>query len=736
MSRRIYVFAALALAIGILVPIAGLLFWPQETTPLTITTPTPIQPFPTNNPVQPSIIPQPVTAANLVKFSSYKELITYLESVLKTEETAGAGYTREGTVNQPYPLLVTAVSTLSGGISSVAGSIVKMGSVQYSGTNVQVAGIDEPDIVKTNGKIIAVASGNKIYLVDPIHKKVVSILEMNHTITGLLLENNTLAVIMSNKTSVNIIILGEPIEKPLGNTELTIISLINITDPEKPVLVKTFTVSGHLISARLYRGVLYVVTAQHIGEENLLPIVNNKPVPIRNIILASTPPSTYTNIIAINTETLQYNVLSLIMSSASKIYMSYHHLIVVSPAENMYMLAVKTILHISIKLLPKNIASNITGLLENNTYQSIMEAYRIFYDYVSSLPVDEAEKLAATINELINYREIAPATKFYVFNIDGVKIAYKGKFSINGTLYNQFCMDEYMNKFFVVATNYIKIIPSIDVYSYKPVQPSGTGNINIIITGPNGERKVITTTVNVYTSSNNRLIVIIDYRRVYRANQLAIVDLDTLKKVSLISNIAPGEDIKTARMIGDLFILVTYRNIDPLFAINIRDPYHPKVIGYLKIPGYNVYLHPLKDGLLLGIGVDRGNLTVSLYNISDPAHVAEISRANIGRYITSPVLYDYHAFTIIPDKDVFIIPLSRGWAWASGATTNTGVWCRWCFGFLIMRYSDNGLELIKIVELPGGSRSLYIDNDLYLVSQNKILVLDMENYGIVGEIKL
>ncbi|NPA97906.1 MAG: hypothetical protein GXO43_00850, partial [Crenarchaeota archaeon] len=84
MSRRIYVFAALALAIGILVPIAGLLFWPQETTPLTTTIPTPIQPSPANNAVQPSMIYQPVTTANLVRFSSYDELITYLESMLRT----------------------------------------------------------------------------------------------------------------------------------------------------------------------------------------------------------------------------------------------------------------------------------------------------------------------------------------------------------------------------------------------------------------------------------------------------------------------------------------------------------------------------------------------------------------------------------------------------------------------------------------------------------------------------
>jgi len=729
------VFAALALAIGILVPIAGLLFWQQGATPLTTTIPTPIQPSPANNAVQPSIIPQPVIAANLVRFSSYKELITYLESILRTEE-AGASYTREGGIYQPYPLLVTAVSTLSGGISSVSGSISKMGSVQYSGTNVQVAGIDEPDIVKTNGKIIAVANGDKIYLVDPIHKKVVSVLEMNHTIAGLLLENNTLAVIMSNKTSMNIIILGEPIEKPLRNTELTIISLINITNPEKPVLVKTFSLSGHLISARLYRGIVYVVAAQPINDEDLIPIINNEPIPIHNILLASNPPSTYTNIMAINTKTLKYNVVSLLMNSASKIYMSYNHLIVVSPVESMYMTTVKIVLNASVQLLPKNIASNIAGLLKNNTYQSIMEAYKIFQNYIGSLPTDKAEKLIVTVNELTENKVIMPASRFYVFNIDGVKITYKGEFSINGTLHNQFCMDEYKNKYFVVATNYMKIIPTINVYNYRPVQPSGTGSISIIITGPNGERKVITTTVNVNTQTNSKPIVIIGYRRVYRANQLAIVDLDTLKTVSLINNIALGEDIKTARMIGDLFILVTYRNIDPLFAISIKDPYHPKIVGYLKIPGYNVYLHPLKDGLLLGIGVDRGNLTVSLYNISDPAHVVEISRANIGRYITSPVLYDYHAFTIIPDKDVFIIPLSRGWAWASGATTNTGVWCRWCFGFLLMQYSDNGLELIKIVELPGGSRSLYIDNDLYLVSQNKILVLDMQNYNVIGEIRL
>ncbi len=722
MDKRLILSAAIALMAGILIPIMGLYLAPSQIG-TRVTTPV-ITPSPPQSTSPASMIPQPVNATQLQKFKSYTDLISYLKTIENVERTSSAGTsTTIRPLTATLPLLYQIEGTIKMGYSETAQG--------YSSTNVQVKGIDEPDIVKTNGKIIVVVNSDKAYVVDAKHEKVLSVIRFNHTIRGIFLDQDILAVIMSNRGVIRP--LTRLISVGRFNSEQTIIKLINITEPEHPYLLQTYNITGRLISARLYRGILYVVTSQPV-EPVEIPIINGIPFPIDRILLVYNPPEYYTNIFAANLTSLKYNVLSIMTGAASKIYMSYKHLVVFSPASNIYLISIKHVLEATLHMLPASLAEKISELLKNNTYFTVMTAYNLFRQYVKSLPQSEAGNLAVTINKLVKQESFTAKSRFYVFAINGLSIKYRGSFEVKGYLQNQFCMEEYRGKYFIVATNYVEYTPVINIYTYK------IGNvekdIGITITLPNGEKQTYTHEINSTDYPSIIRDVWIWTKTKKGSNALTIVDLENLKMVSRLDDIAVGETIKTGRLINDIYILVTYRRVDPLFAINVSDPYHPEIIGYLKIPGYNVYLHPLGHNILLGIGVDSGNLTISLYNISDPKHVSQLSRASIGKLVTSPVLYDYHAFTLVPEKKVFIIPLSHGWAWSSGSTTNTGVWGYRCFGFLIMSYANDELGLVKVVELNNGGRSLYIGDKLYLVSPSEILVLSLENYEEIGNIRL
>src|SRR3954451_20938896 len=110
--------------------------------------------------------------------------------------------------------------------------------------------------------------------------------------------------------------------------------------------------------------------------------------------------------------------------------------------------------------------------------------------------------------------------------------------------------------------------------------------------------------------------------------------------------------------------VVTFRQTDPLYAVDPTDPAHPAVAGELKIPGYGAYLHPLADGRLIGVGqAAEGNgriqgLQVSLFDVSDPSRPTRIATKQLGQnYSSSEAESDPHAFLYWPDTKLLVVPV-------------------------------------------------------------------------------
>jgi Beta propeller domain len=138
---------------------------------------------------------------------------------------------------------------------------------------------------------------------------------------------------------------------------------------------------------------------------------------------------------------------------------------------------------------------------------------------------------------------------------------------------------------------------------------------------------------------------------------------DRLTQVGQVSGLGAGQKIYSVRFIGDTGYVVTFRQVDPLYTIDLKDPTAPRVAGRLELEGYSSYLHPLEKGLLLGVGQDVGannepaGSQLELFDVSDPSTPKLVHKTTLGQGSSSGVQYDHHAFLFWPATNLVVIPL-------------------------------------------------------------------------------
>lgn len=195
------------------------------------------------------------------------------------------------------------------------------------------------------------------------------------------------------------------------------------------------------------------------------------------------------------------------------------------------------------------------------------------------------------------------------FSVNGNNVAYQNSTVVSGSPLNQYSMDE-----------------------------DASGNFRIV-TSTNG----VTPSTNVFVLS------------------------PSLSVLGKLTNIAPKERFQSARFIGDRLYLVTFQQIDPLFTISLTDPKNPKILGELKIPGYSTYLHPYDATHLIGIGYDtftnkwggtqNGGIKVDLYDVSDIANPKQLSTLTLGdQGSSSDVLSNPRLFVWNTDRHLLFMP--------------------------------------------------------------------------------
>jgi inhibitor of cysteine peptidase len=251
-----------------------------------------------------------------------------------------------------------------------------------------------------------------------------------------------------------------------------------------------------------------------------------------------------------------------------------------------------------------------------------------------------------------------------------------------------------------------------------------------------------------------------------RSDDVYVLD-QNFTQVGALRNLAPGENIYSVLFSGAVGYVVTFEQVDPLFAISFANPTNPVVLSALKVSGFSDYLYPFGNAYLIGVGKDAvasstGNfayylgMKLSLFHVASDGTSTEVANYMIGdRGTDSPVLNDHLAFTFDSARNITVIPVDL--AKVSGSQTQPPgspppfgqmVWQ----GAYVFSVSPSGFDLLgTVTQYPPGSgsnsfyggsgghdiyRSVIIGNALYTISQDEVMVSDLTSFSTLATVKL
>jgi hypothetical protein len=170
---------------------------------------------------------------------------------------------------------------------------------------------------------------------------------------------------------------------------------------------------------------------------------------------------------------------------------------------------------------------------------------------------------------------------------------------------------------------------------------------------------------------------------------------DSLAPVGQVADMGRGERIYSVRYAGDVAYVVTFRQTDPFYTVDLSDPAAPRVAGELKIPGYSSYLHPIGDGLVIGVGQaasDEGRVQgtkVSLFDVTDLAAPTEVATWSLPDS-SSGVEWDHHAFLYWPATRQLVLPVN---VWSPDGRYENGF-----FGAVVLSVDRTGITELGRIE--------------------------------------
>ncbi|MDO5737124.1 MAG: beta-propeller domain-containing protein [Propionibacteriaceae bacterium] len=507
-------------------------------------------------------------------------------------------------------------------------------------TNTQVVGIDEGDIVKSDGRTIFTASGNDVVLVSAEGADTTEVARIDTTaqetgptagtvqgpVIDLMLHGDSLVVLVTEYTPR---LSGLPASESMTyvpyDASRTRALLYDVSDPTSPRFVTGLGQSGAYATSRLAGDLLYLVTDYAVGDRDavdpddpatFVPSVADAmgvaPVAAADLSIPASPTGPMFQVISsIDLSSGQRIDTASVMGRADITYMGDDNL-----------------------------------FLASTTYQSTA---------ASEFTLDQDSGL----------RDVAQKTDVVRIELADGGITVAASASIPGMPLNQFALDHF------------------------------DGHLRVAVTMDG------TTAAGGWAT----------YPTVF------VLD-DALGVVGSLPQLAVNEQIQSVRFQGPLAYVVSYRQIDPLFALDLSIPADPKVMSALKIPGFSTYLHPWAEGRLLGLGVDASEdgqilgMKLSMFDTADPFDVTEATTIKVP-FHDAEALRNHKAVFVDPDRGLI------GFAVAThdnAGKANTD--------YLLYGY-DETMGFTLLGELPvqqsptnqaATARAMTIDADLYVVA--------------------
>lgn len=678
---------------------------------------------PTLEPVSSAVPSSKELGSQIHKFKDYKELAAWLAENNNPEQIFTRGPVGLGLAES---FDAKAISSENGGGQEV----------DYSSTNNQEAGVDEADIIKTDGQYIYALVKSELLIIKAtpaLAAEVVSRIVFKSRPQDIFVAGDFLAVFGSDEQIYNL---------PLYSTfrrynPYAFFKTFDISDRAKPKLVRDLKFEGSYKDARLVGDYVYFLTetyGTYTSNEPLVPRVIDKDKVLSadcagtascfspSVYYFDLPYSSYnfTSITAINLKDATEHIAGdiYILDSGQELYVSQNNIyITYTQYLNEYDLeqeVKKNIISVRLADEDKQRIADIESAPNHvlNIHEKKIKIAQIIDRYLASLDSIAQEALSKEIDsglaKMLREREADwEKTIIHKIAINGSRLTYQGFGEVPGQLLNQFSLDE-EGDYFRVATTRSE--------QWSRLNDSPTASYS-----------------NLY-----------------------VLDKD-LKIIGRLENLATTERIYSVRFMGDRAYIVTFKKTDPLFVISLADPTKPVVLNALKIPGFSNYLHPADaaGNKLIGLGRDAEEtasggvqvkgIKLSLYDFTDTAKPKELSNFLIGdSYSSSIALEDHRAFLYSQAKELLVVPAVL---YENGRLNFSGS--------LVFTANNTGLELRGRIDHSDGGRSsqsdywngysyydntakrsLYINDVLYTFSNNFLKINSLSDLSELKSLRL
>jgi uncharacterized secreted protein with C-terminal beta-propeller domain len=573
-----------------------------------------------------------------------------------------------------------------------------MANDDFSKTNNQYVNVDEADFVKTNGEYIVISKGPELKIMSIETNKIIHSITKtkNSIISGIFMNKNKVIILYTEtKTTKKVTSNFEIIRNYDTNTKIEIYKLEN----NKLEILKNFSISGSYTDARLINDNLIVHSIDSIHNKRY-PIFYSDNIKTNFDRIMMSPNfknlQNFNNFLILNTETFDKKTESYVLDTYSNIYFTENSILIVSSKN--YKTVEREILkkYIQAELITQKLIPN----KEYTDKEYIEELQKILNNETNNLnsmyDLKNLIKDKNIKNELRNKYAKNNLLKISIKNSEFKKI---GTFEFNGTLLNQFSIDEN-------SKNEIRIATTKNLYV------DGT--------------QILTNNVYIYNKE--------------------------LELIGSLENLAKGEKIYSTRFMGDKLYMVTFKQVDPLFIIDLSNSKNPKVIGKLKIPGFSEYLQMWDTNILIGIGkstriawknrVITNGVKLSLFDISDSNKLNELDNYIFeGRYTNSISSYEHKSVLINKEKNLIVFPvnnqLKNGYLEKNAAQifkinkNNT-------LNYLgqITHESKKLSKKYNYYNNNDIKRILFIKDNLYTISNSKIMVSNLKTLKKIEVVNL
>ncbi len=674
-----------------------------------------------------------LSSAGIKKFTSSSELTEFLTSQGSSGNSRnnylvddGMMFAESAMVKTSAPMAMDSGSSNSVGSSGVAG-------VDYSGTNVQVKGVDEADFVKTDGDFIYILSQDELVIIDSSSGKdseIVSSIEVSGNPRDLFINEDRLVIFSQDYNDVYKI--SEFDFKPTKSKESqTIAYVYDVSNRAEPELIKDYSVTGNYFQSRMVGDYIYFISNENVyyyGGPVAFPAARQNGVLInRPEVFYFDNPETNYNFHTVGAFNIfedrdQFESKTFLLGYSNTMYMSEENIYIGYqknyPSSYYQYQKVDMFFKVVVPMLSDDIQQDISEIerdLEAGSMQSYLDAWDkislILENMYNYMDEDKKNDLVKTIAEVVadyeaKVEDERSRTIIHKLSINRVDVNYEARGEVRGTLLNQFSLDE------------------------------------------KDDNLRVATTSRYYTRESGQVTY----------SNVVVLDSD-MEVIGEVTKIAPDERIYSTRFMGDKLYMVTFKQVDPLFTIDLSDPTNPEIVGQLKVPGFSSYLHPYDENLLIGLGkdtyvTDNGGvrtkgIKLSLFDVSDFENPVEVDTIIIGDEGSSSIALDEHkAFLFNKDKNLLVIPVrevGEKYETDKNGYFRNKVWN----GAYVFTITSNGFDVRGKVSHSekddeyyywsspfNVKRSLFVGDNLYTFSDSLVKVNDLGTVEEINEIEL